>query len=183
MDAEGVSTYLTALARDPRIRSHPAWQSFFAIGVEELESSRIERRTERIPGGNASRTRVASLSASAASSFAEAIPAHTISDPLPVNDEAEVLEIRSSLDSFGGDRSVSKGTTRQVNKTQARGRRNEVSINSFDILRVLGKGCAGKVLLVRRKSVGRVYAMKAIQKTHVGALPITASHLVEDIVN
>lgn len=69
-------------------------------------------------------------------------------------------------------------------------KKNELGIESFEILRVLGKGCAGKVglrksisyssivlssscfdpqvLLVRQKITGEIYAMKTIQKNHVG---------------
>jgi serine/threonine protein kinase len=35
------------------------------------------------------------------------------------------------------------------------------------MMRVLGKGCAGKVLLVRHKSSTDLYALKAITKRHV----------------
>ncbi|GAA5884663.1 hypothetical protein JCM6882_005339 [Rhodosporidiobolus microsporus] len=42
-----------------------------------------------------------------------------------------------------------------------------VSLDSFDILRVLGKGCAGKVLMVREKRTSQILALKAITKRHV----------------
>ncbi|GAA5855541.1 hypothetical protein JCM8547_007881 [Rhodosporidiobolus lusitaniae] len=42
-----------------------------------------------------------------------------------------------------------------------------VTIDSFELLRVLGKGCAGKVLLVKEKKAGTVLALKAITKRHV----------------
>ena len=35
------------------------------------------------------------------------------------------------------------------------------------MMRVLGKGCAGKVLLVRHKQTQDLYALKAITKRHV----------------
>ena len=43
----------------------------------------------------------------------------------------------------------------------------KVVIDDFEMLRVLGKGCAGKVLLVRYKPSGDLYALKAITKRHV----------------
>lgn len=46
-------------------------------------------------------------------------------------------------------------------------RSKTVSIDSFEIMRVLGKGCAGKVLLVREKATDRLMALKAITKRHV----------------
>lgn len=40
-------------------------------------------------------------------------------------------------------------------------------IDDFEMMRVLGKGCAGKVLLVRHKMSSDLYALKAITKRHV----------------
>eukprot|EP00004_Rigifila_ramosa_P004622 TRINITY_DN150_c0_g1_i1.p1 TRINITY_DN150_c0_g1~~TRINITY_DN150_c0_g1_i1.p1 ORF type:complete len:485 (-),score=135.63 TRINITY_DN150_c0_g1_i1:284-1666(-) len=42
-----------------------------------------------------------------------------------------------------------------------------ISLDSFVILKVLGKGGFGKVMQVRKKDTGRIYAMKAIRKEHV----------------
>ncbi|PCH34449.1 hypothetical protein WOLCODRAFT_135720 [Wolfiporia cocos MD-104 SS10] len=47
------------------------------------------------------------------------------------------------------------------------GSSRKVRIDDFEMLRVLGKGCAGKVLLVRHKPSAAVYALKAITKRHV----------------
>ncbi|KAI0348330.1 hypothetical protein BDW22DRAFT_1320313 [Trametopsis cervina] len=43
----------------------------------------------------------------------------------------------------------------------------KVVVDDFEMMRVLGKGCAGKVLLVRHKPSSDVYALKAITKRHV----------------
>ena len=43
----------------------------------------------------------------------------------------------------------------------------KVVIDDFEMMRVLGKGCAGKVLLVRHKPTQDVFALKAITKRHV----------------
>ena len=43
----------------------------------------------------------------------------------------------------------------------------KVQVGDFEMMRVLGKGCAGKVLLVRYKSSADLYALKAITKRHV----------------
>jgi len=51
---------------------------------------------------------------------------------------------------------------RQPKKSQ-----RKVAIDDFEMMRVLGKGCAGKVLLVRHKSTSSLYALKAITKRHV----------------
>lgn len=43
----------------------------------------------------------------------------------------------------------------------------KLSMEAFDILRVLGKGNFGKVLLVKKKDSLRVYAIKALRKQHI----------------
>ncbi|KAJ6601190.1 hypothetical protein DFH09DRAFT_900600 [Mycena vulgaris] len=43
----------------------------------------------------------------------------------------------------------------------------KVVIDDFEMMRVLGKGCAGKVLLVKHKTTTDLYALKAITKRHV----------------
>lgn len=45
--------------------------------------------------------------------------------------------------------------------------KRKVFIDDFEMMRVLGKGCAGKVLLVRHKATSSLYALKAITKRHV----------------
>ncbi|KAF8640638.1 hypothetical protein AX17_000295 [Amanita inopinata Kibby_2008] len=45
--------------------------------------------------------------------------------------------------------------------------RRKVVIDDFEMMRVLGKGCAGKVLLVKHKPTTKLYALKAITKRHV----------------
>ena len=56
----------------------------------------------------------------------------------------------------------SQSTDPRKKKTQ-----RKVAINDFEMMRVLGKGCAGKVLLVRHKESTDLYALKAITKRHV----------------
>ena len=43
----------------------------------------------------------------------------------------------------------------------------KVAVDDFEMMRVLGKGCAGKVLLVRHKPTSDLFALKAITKRHV----------------
>ena len=42
-----------------------------------------------------------------------------------------------------------------------------LSIESFELLRVIGKGSFGKVMQVRKKDTGRIYALKTIRKAHI----------------
>jgi len=59
-------------------------------------------------------------------------------------------------------RSLSTNSAMSIEK-----RSKGVTIDSFEIMRVLGKGCAGKVLLVKSKGTDEHYAIKAITKRHV----------------
>jgi serum/glucocorticoid-regulated kinase 2 len=43
----------------------------------------------------------------------------------------------------------------------------KVQVSDFEMMRVLGKGCAGNVLLVHHKSSTDLYALQAITKRHV----------------
>ncbi|EPQ60213.1 kinase-like protein [Gloeophyllum trabeum ATCC 11539] len=61
-------------------------------------------------------------------------------------------------------RSRSSDPHKQLSKKKSQ---RKVVISDFEMIRVLGKGCAGKVLLVRHKTSSDFYALKAITKRHV----------------
>lgn len=43
----------------------------------------------------------------------------------------------------------------------------EISIEDFDLLRVLGQGAFGKVFLARQKATGKIFAMKVLKKKNI----------------
>lgn len=47
------------------------------------------------------------------------------------------------------------------------GAKKGLSIDEFELLKVIGKGSFGKVMQVRKKDTNRIYAMKIIRKSHV----------------
>jgi len=62
----------------------------------------------------------------------------------------------------------------------------KVSLEDFDLLKVLGKGGFGKVMLVRKKNTTDIYAMKVLKKEAVirrnqGAPTKTETHLLKQI--
>lgn len=61
-------------------------------------------------------------------------------------------------------RSMSMDPNRELQKKKSQ---RKVVIDDFEMMRVLGKGCAGKVLLVKHKTSTDLYALKAITKRHV----------------
>lgn len=75
----------------------------------------------------------------------------------------------------GDDSSISTNTGRRNKRTKSadpnkelkKRSKRKVVIDDFEMMRVLGKGCAGKVLLVRHKTSSDLYALKAITKRHV----------------
>ncbi|KAI9183929.1 Serine/threonine-protein kinase [Blastocladiella emersonii ATCC 22665] len=42
-----------------------------------------------------------------------------------------------------------------------------ISIDDFELLKVIGKGSFGKVMQVRKKDTGRIYALKILKKSHI----------------
>jgi serine/threonine protein kinase len=42
-----------------------------------------------------------------------------------------------------------------------------MTINDFQIIKVVGKGSYGKVLLVKKNEDGKIYAMKVLKKKHM----------------
>jgi serum/glucocorticoid-regulated kinase 2 len=74
----------------------------------------------------------------------------------------------SSISTTAGDSSGRKKRSRSSDpKRELKKSQRKVVVDDFEMLRVLGKGCAGKVLLVRHKSTTDLYALKAITKRHV----------------
>lgn len=67
---------------------------------------------------------------------------------------------------FGGGKSSS------ANKSATEGDSDKLTVNDFDLLKVVGKGAFGKVMLVRKKGGtgdGQIYAMKVLKKSVVAA--------------
>ncbi|KAF8918121.1 hypothetical protein CPB85DRAFT_1214331 [Mucidula mucida] len=77
----------------------------------------------------------------------------------------------SQTDRETGDESSASGILKPKKKrsmsVDPKKKSRKVVIDDFEMMRVLGKGCAGKVLLVRHKSSSDLYALKAITKRHV----------------
>ncbi|KAI0673932.1 kinase-like protein [Trametes maxima] len=72
----------------------------------------------------------------------------------------------SSISTTGRSARKKRSKSTDPNSEKKKSQR-KVVIDDFEMMRVLGKGCAGKVLLVRHKPSQDVYALKAITKRHV----------------
>ncbi|KAG8219318.1 kinase-like domain-containing protein [Butyriboletus roseoflavus] len=83
--------------------------------------------------------------------------------------------LQDGTSSATGDESSISTTARRARKKRSQSTdpsrkkkaQRKVAIDDFEMMRVLGKGCAGKVLLVRHKMSSDLYALKAITKRHV----------------
>ena len=83
--------------------------------------------------------------------------------------------LQDGTSSATGDESSISTTARRARKKRSQSTdpnrkkkaQRKVAIDDFEMMRVLGKGCAGKVLLVRQKTSSDLYALKAITKRHV----------------
>ncbi|KAI0082131.1 hypothetical protein K474DRAFT_1586259 [Panus rudis PR-1116 ss-1] len=91
-------------------------------------------------------------------------PSSGVSSPLRdgTSSQASVTGDDSSISTTGGRNRKKRAKSMEPKKSQ-----RKVVIDDFEMLRVLGKGCAGKVLLVRHKPTQDIFALKAITKRHV----------------
>ncbi|TFK47364.1 AGC/Akt protein kinase [Heliocybe sulcata] len=66
-------------------------------------------------------------------------------------------------------------------KIDFRPTRNEpLTIEAFDLLKVIGKGSFGKVMQVRKKDTQRIYALKTIRKAHIASRPGEITHILAE---
>jgi len=73
---------------------------------------------------------------------------------------------------FSGSGSNSKHSSRNINKDKASDFDDKLTVADFDLLKIVGKGAFGKVMLVRKKKAadqGAVYAMKVLKKDVIAA--------------
>ncbi|KAJ7768354.1 kinase-like domain-containing protein [Mycena metata] len=55
-----------------------------------------------------------------------------------------------------------------------------LTIEAFDLLKVIGKGSFGKVMQVRKKDTQRIYALKTIRKAHIAQRPGEITHILAE---
>ena len=57
-----------------------------------------------------------------------------------------------------------------------------LTIDSFELLKVIGKGSFGKVMQVRKRDTQRIYALKTIRKAHIASRNEITHTLAERLV-
>lgn len=133
----------------------------------DLDSADDSSRVSGTPAGRLSRATVASRSASVdtASSDRRGLA----DDARSTNTNIEMIPEEHNADDSEANTETELGEARSLKKRPHHRRKgsNKVTVDDFEMIRVLGKGCAGKVLLVRHSASRGLYAMKSIHKRHV----------------
>ncbi|KAG8951091.1 hypothetical protein FRC04_006750 [Tulasnella sp. 424] len=57
---------------------------------------------------------------------------------------------------------------------------SSLSIEQFELLKVIGKGSFGKVMQVKKKDTQRIYALKTIRKAHIASRPGEITHILAE---
>jgi serum/glucocorticoid-regulated kinase 2 len=55
-----------------------------------------------------------------------------------------------------------------------------LTIEAFELLKVIGKGSFGKVMQVRKKDTQRIYALKTIRKANIASRPGEITHILAE---
>lgn len=55
-----------------------------------------------------------------------------------------------------------------------------LTIEQFDLLKVVGQGSFGKVMQVRKKDTQRIYALKTIRKANIASRPGEITHILAE---
>ncbi|ETW86608.1 hypothetical protein HETIRDRAFT_377172 [Heterobasidion irregulare TC 32-1] len=176
-DEEGGNTLSTPIAAAAADADSPGARLPRSQSADVTASARLSRAL------TASSSALGSATASASASHTEDdASTHTSSDkaarprPRPKRSQsADPNRTRSLLKKFkshpnaqtASSSSSTAGAASQAPTPGGTLSQRKVQVGDFEMMRVLGKGCAGKVLLVRYKSSADLYALKAITKRHV----------------
>lgn len=126
--------------------------------ANESHVSRIPRSQSADPDKAARMSRVFKASLS---------PSHdndTTGTSTQTEDDSSISTSHEQRRAARKKRSKSADPNRELKKMKSQ---RKVQVSDFEMMRVLGKGCAGKVLLVKHRSSSDLFALKAITKRHV----------------
>ena len=119
--------------------------------------------SEHLPGRSRKEATVASATAASSSAGGEAAaPSTPRKSDTPTSVFSKIFGFSSTKKATGASPSGSP-----------RGDESSLSVGDFDLLKIVGKGAFGKVMMVRRKvkggSEGDIYAMKVLKKSVIAA--------------
>lgn len=134
----------------------------------DLDSADDSSRASGTPAGRISRATVVSRSGSLDTTSSDR--RGVADDSRSTNTNIEMIPEEQHGEDFHEASTDRQGDAAKLHHNRSHRRRkgsNKVTVDDFEMIRVLGKGCAGKVLLVRHTSSRGLYAMKSIHKRHV----------------
>ncbi|KAH7886314.1 hypothetical protein F5I97DRAFT_1928170 [Phlebopus sp. FC_14] len=149
------------------------------VEEEELKSSKERTDTDAVTNGAVEEEEGTALPTPVADAPTSRIPRSHSADPDRTTRLSRAYTSSTLQDgassATGDESSISTTAGRRSRKQRSQSTdphrkkksQRKVVIDDFEMMRVLGKGCAGKVLLVRHKSSADLYALKAITKRHV----------------
>ncbi|KAJ7261966.1 kinase-like domain-containing protein [Mycena rebaudengoi] len=143
-----LAAYLTTVSNTPTMRQARVWKRFVRVRTDDLESVRVERAIKRVRSDLAS----------------HGVRSKTDPEEMTSSQTGETYD--SSISTTGHTTQPKKRASKKKLLGPRKSTRKAV-IDDFEMIRVLGKGCAGKVLLVKHKTTADLYALKAITKRHV----------------
>ena len=106
-------------------------------------------------------------------SFTSSVPSQSGAESQTGDEESSSSAIAALTDSGKrrgpNGRKVRRSHSRTIGTKEPKEKKSQrkVCVDDFEMMRVLGKGCAGKVLLVRHRATADLFALKAITKRHV----------------
>ncbi len=77
--------------------------------------------------------------------------------------EGQWADSRSSVESGKCDPSAPLPNLEDLQISETKG----MAIDDFDLLKIIGQGAYGKVMLVKKKDTSKVYAIKMLKKRHI----------------
>jgi hypothetical protein len=95
----------------------------------------------------------------------------------------EAVRVNAGLQMTGGEGGASSSidlmgeADRAQTKNAVEGGDENVTLGDFELLKVIGRGTYGKVMQVRRRDTGEVYAMKVLKKASIVQKAKTTEHI------
>lgn len=153
----------------PEVPAEETEEQVTAEEVVEESKSPVEEHPSRIPrSASADPDKATRLSRVWQDSPVQPVQSETEAEVTEATDAEDTDAFAGAMSDTGPGLPNGQAKPRIKKKKQKKEKKSrKVVIDDFEMMRVLGKGCAGKVLLVRHKGTSAVYALKAITKRHV----------------
>jgi serine/threonine protein kinase len=137
---------------------------FQIVTPERIYHIRCDREDELVDWVNSIRKQQAELLYPTQKAAAGATPSATTIAPSAAPAAASPVSASVAQNPVGAGMATPTAPPAQPNHDFGEEKRAGATVDDFDLLKVIGKGSFGKVMLVRKKDTGKVYAMKVLNK-------------------